>query len=280
MAERGFRLTAESEMKLQICDTGNEAALAAAAIVVEQLRNKPASVLGLPTGQTALAIYDALVGLHRARRVDFSQAHTVNLDEFVGLCPTDPRSFRGFMQEHLFRHVDIPADHVHFLAGDARDTERECARFERLIASLGGIDLVLLGVGRNGHIGFNEPARNLHLRTHRARLRLDTRRANAGPFGGRVSAVPREALSLGMASILQATSIVLVALGSSKAPAVTSAFSGRISTDKPVSFLQLHPSVTVIVDRAAAAGLPSSLTRAHAESNLRRRASGSSRRRR
>lgn len=248
-------------MKLRVCDTVNEAAMATAALVVEQLRKKPTSVLALPTGQTALPIYDALVGLHRAGRADFSQVQTVNLDEFVGLSSTDPGSFRGFMQQHLFRHINVPAEHVHFLAGDARDSDRECDRFERLIARLGGIDLQLLGVGRNGHIGFNEPARDLQLRTHRVRLRMDTRRANAGPFGGRVSEVPREALSLGMAAILQAASIVLVALGRSKAAAVAWAFSGRISTDKPVSFLQLHPSVTVIVDRAAASRLPGTLER-------------------
>ena len=265
-------------MKLRICDSVNEVAMATAALVVEQLHRKPASVLGLPTGQTALPIYDALVGLHRAGRADFSRVHTVNLDEFVGLSAMDPGSFGAFMQQHLFRHINVPADHVHFLAGDARDTEQECARFERVIAGLGGIDLQLLGVGRNGHIGFNEPARDLQLRTHRVRLRLDTRRANAGPFGGRVSDVPREALSLGMATILQAASIVLVALGGSKAPAVASAFSGQISTDRPVSFLQLHPHVTVIVDRAAAAKLSPATARAHAESNLLQHASGSSRR--
>jgi len=243
-------------MNLQICDSVDEVAAAAAGLIVKQLRRKPASVLGLPTGRTALPIYSALVRLHRSGCADFAQVHTVNLDEFVGLCPTDPRSFRGFMEQHLFRHVDVRADRVHFLAGDARDTARECARYERLIASLGGIDLQLLGVGRNGHIGFNEPARDLELRTHRVRLRMETRRANAGPFGGKVSEVPREALSMGMSTILQAASIVLVALGRSKAPAVASAFSGRISTSKPVSFLQLHPHVTAIVDRAAAAGLP------------------------
>ena len=118
-------------MKLQICDAVEEAAAVASRLIVEQLRRKPASVLGLPTGQTALPIYDAVVRLHRAGRVDFSQVHTVNLDEFVGLCPTDPRSFRGFMEEHLFRQVNVRADHVHFLAGDARDTGRECVRYER-----------------------------------------------------------------------------------------------------------------------------------------------------
>jgi glucosamine-6-phosphate deaminase len=263
-------------MQLRICDSVDEVAGATAALVAEQLRSKPTSVLGLPTGQTAVAIYEALVGLHRAGRTDFSRVHTVNLDEFVGLPSTDSRSFRGFMERHLFRHINVPTDHVHFLDGDARDTERECARFESVIASLGGIDLLLLGVGTNGHIGFNEPDRDLQLRTHRVRLRLETRRANAGSFGGRVSEVPREALSMGMATILQAASIVLVALGRSKASAVAAAFSGRISTDKPVSFLQLHPNVTAIVDRAAAANLP----RALAESNPRQHASGSSRRRR
>jgi glucosamine-6-phosphate deaminase len=243
-------------MNLRICKAVDEAAAATAELIVEQLRKKPTSVLGLPTGQTALPIYDALVRLHQAGRAEFSQVHTVNLDEFVGLSSTDPRSFRGFMQEHLFRHINVRADHVHFLAGDARDTERECVRYERLIAGLGGIDLQLLGVGRNGHIGFNEPSRDLQPLTHRVRLRLETRRANAGPFGGKVAAVPREALSIGMATILQAASIVLVALGRSKAPAVAAAFSGRISTSKPVSFLQLHPHVTAIVDRAAAATLP------------------------
>ena len=242
-------------MKLCICDTVDEAASATAALVVEQLRKKPESVLGLPTGQTAVPIYDALACLHRAGRADFSKVHTVNLDEFVGLCSTDPRSFRGFMQQHLFRHINVPADHVHFLDGDARDTEKECARFETLIGCLGGIDLQLLGVGRNGHIGFNEPADDLQLQTHRVRLRLDTRRDNASAFGGRGSAVPREALSMGMGTILQARSIVLVALGRSKASAVASAFSGRISTNKPVSFLQLHPNVTVLVDRAAGGSL-------------------------
>ena len=250
-------------MNLRICDAVSEAAAAAAGLIVKQLRRNPATVLGLPTGQTALPVYDALVRLHRAGRADFSRVHTVNLDEFIGIGPADPRSFRGFMEQHLFRHINIPAEHVHFLAGDARNTERECALYERLIAGLGGIDLQLLGVGRNGHIGFNEPSRDLQLRTHRVRLRMETRRANAGSFGGKAARVPREALSMGMATIFQARSIVLVALGRLKAPAVASAFSGTISTDKPVSFLQLHPCVTVIADRAAAANLPATLVESH-----------------
>jgi glucosamine-6-phosphate deaminase len=163
------------------------------------------------------------------------------------------------METYLFRRVNIPSSHVHFLNGQAEHFDEECLRYERLIDSFGGIDLQLLGVGANGHIGFNEPAHALRARTHRAELKRSTRRANAGLFGGRLRAVPRAALSMGMATILEASAIVLIAIGRTKATAVQSLFTGRISTASPVSFLQLHPEVHVIVDRAAAATLPRSL---------------------
>jgi glucosamine-6-phosphate deaminase len=163
------------------------------------------------------------------------------------------------MEKHLFQRVNIPANHVHFLDGRAEDLDEECVRYERLIDSLGGIDLQLLGVGANGHIGFNEPARALRARTHRAELTRGTRRANIGLFGGRLRDVPRDALSMGMTTILEATAIVLIAMGRTKAKAVESLFTGRISTASPVSFLQLHPEVHVIVDQAAAAKLPRAL---------------------
>jgi glucosamine-6-phosphate deaminase len=243
-------------MRLRVCPTAADAARAAASIVAEQLRQKPGCVLGLPTGRTSLGIYHELVRLHEAGAADFSRAHTLNLDEFTGLGSKDRRSFSAFMEKHLFRRVNIAHDHVHFLDGSARDLDAECQRYEQLIDSLGGIDLQLLGVGANGHIGFNEPSAGLHARTHRARLTLGTRRANASLFGGDVGAVPREALSVGMATILKAASIVLVAMGRSKARAVKLTFTGKISTATPVSFLQLHPEVEVIVDRGAAARLP------------------------
>jgi glucosamine-6-phosphate deaminase len=246
-------------MKLSIWPTAATAAEAAAVIVAEQLAAKPRSVLGLPTGRTSLGIYDEIVRLHAVGRADFSEAHTFNLDEFIGLTSNDRRSYCAFMETHLFRRVNIPSSHVHFLNGQADDVEEECARYERLIDALGGIDLQLLGVGANGHIGFNEPARALCARTHRAALKRGTRRANMGLFGGRLRAVPREALSMGMATILEASAIVLVAMGRVKAKAVQSLFTGRVSTASPVSFLQLHPEVHVIVDRAAAARLPRAL---------------------
>jgi len=245
-------------MKLHICGTATEAANAAGFLVAEQLGRKPDSVLGLATGRTSLGIYNELVRLHAEGRADFSRAHTLNLDEFIGLSSKDRRSFCAFMERHLFRRVNIPPDHVHFLNGNARDLDAECLRYEALIDSLGGIDLQLLGVGANGHVGFNEPAPALYARTHRARLTLETRRANA-PAGGRVRDVPRDALTIGMATILEASAIVLVAMGRSKARAVEAMFTRNITTAKPVSFLQLHPEVDVILDREAASRLPRSL---------------------
>jgi glucosamine-6-phosphate deaminase len=246
-------------MKLSVCATAADAAAAAASVVAAQLQAKPDAVLGLPTGRTSLGIYDELARLHSEGRASFSRAHTFNLDEFIGLGSMDRRSYCAFMEMHLFRRVDIAPEHVHFLNGEVTDVDAECVRYERLIDELGGIDLQLLGVGANGHIGFNEPGRSLRARTHRAELKRATRRANLALFGGRLRDVPHHALSMGMATILEATSIVLVATGKTKARAVQSLFTGRITTARPVSFLQLHPDVHVIVDRAAAASLPQSL---------------------
>ena len=240
-------------MTIQVLDTAADAARAVAAIVARRLTREPGLVLGLPTGRTSVGVYAELARLHAAGRADFARAHTVNLDEFLGLRPADPGSFRGFMQAHLFRHVNLPRTHAHFLNGRARDVVAECRRFERRIADLGGIDLQLLGLGANAHIGFNEPGGRLHARTHRARLTDGTRRANAAEFGGRAAAVPREALTMGMATILDARSIVLLATGRAKARAVASLVTGDITTRRPASFLQLHRDVHVIVDSAAAA---------------------------
>jgi glucosamine-6-phosphate deaminase len=188
-------------------------------------------------------------------RPDFSRACTFNLDEFVGLPAQHRRSFHAFMDRHLFCHVNIAPGHVNFLDGGADDLDAECARFERAILAAGGIDLLVLGIGANGHIGFNEPGAALFARTHRARLTAATRRANAGLFAGRTAMVPREALSMGMGTILAARAIVLVATGHSKARAITAMLCGRITPSLPASFLQLHHDVRLILDRAAASRL-------------------------
>jgi glucosamine-6-phosphate deaminase len=245
-------------MNIRVFRTAQDAAHAAAAAVAAQLTRQPASVLGLPTGRTSLEVYDELARLHESGNADFSQAHTFNLDEFVGLASSDTRSYCAFMQRHLFARINLPRGHVHFLNGGAREQNVECERFEREIAALGGIDLLLLGIGANAHIGFNEPARALHARSHKTRLTVGTRRANASLFGGRLDRVPREALTMGMGTLLDARAIVLIATGREKARAVGSMFEGRISTERPASVLQLHPNVEVILDLPAAEKLPKS----------------------
>jgi glucosamine-6-phosphate deaminase len=230
-----------------VFDSADETSRAVARVIARRLHRHPASVLGLPTGRTSVPVYAELVRL----RPRFARAHTFNLDEFVGLGPRDAGSYRAFMERHLFRHVDIPARHVHVLNGTAPDLDRECARFERAIAVLGGIDLVVLGIGANGHIGFNEPSAALQARTHRGRLQPGTRAANAALFGGDVTRVPEEALSMGMATILRSRAVVLMATGASKADAVEAMLRGPITTLLPASFLQLHAGVTVMVDRSA-----------------------------
>jgi glucosamine-6-phosphate deaminase len=245
-------------MNLRVFRTTDEAAHAAAAAVAAQLARKPASVLGLPTGRTSLVVYDELVRLHESGGAEFSNAHTFNIDEFFGLRSNDKRSYCAFMQKHLFTRINLAGSHIHFLNGAARNHEAECERFEREIAALGGMDLLLLGLGANAHIGFNEPGRRLHARTHRTQLAPATRRANASLFGGRLDRVPHEALTMGIGTMLDARAIVLIATGREKARAITSMFDGRISTERPASVLQLHPNVEVILDLSAAEHLPQS----------------------
>jgi glucosamine-6-phosphate deaminase len=219
--------------------------------IVDALAANPRLVLGLPTGKTPVGLYHELASIAAAGHADFSQARTFNLDEFLGVPPTHPGSYREYMEHHLFGRVNLRPENIHFLDGSARDPEAECARYEKAIEDAGGIDLQVLGIGTNGHIGFNEPAPELHARSHRVRLRPETRRSNAALFGGDPNAVPAEALSMGMASILQARSIVLLATGRSKAGCIERVVNGPITTALPASFLQLHREVDVMVDEAA-----------------------------
>ena len=232
----------------------NEQALAAALArrVADAIVRMPRIVLGLPTGRTPLAMYAELVRLTRAEQIDWSRVRTFNLDEFVGLGDSIPGSYRAFMQERLFAHVNILRENIGFLDGRARDLDAECVRYEAAIESAGGIDLVILGIGANGHIGFNEPAEILASRTHRVRLDQETRSGNALWFGGDISKVPHEALTMGMATILSAREVALMATGEPKAEAVCAMLEGGITTRLPASFLQLHPRVTVLLDEPAA----------------------------
>jgi len=211
----------------------------------------PRLVLGLPTGRSPLTLYRVLAERSSQARVNWSGVRTFNLDEFVGLGGADPGSYRAFMQSALFDHIGIDAGQIHLLDGRAPDLAAECARYERAIAAAGGIDIQVLGIGANGHVGFNEPADALRAHTHIATLTLGTRAANAQWFGNEPDRVPAHALSMGMATILAAREIVLIATGAEKAAAVSGMVSGLITPRLPASFLQLHTRVTVMVDNAA-----------------------------
>jgi glucosamine-6-phosphate deaminase len=241
-------------MRIRCFQNDRAAARAVAREIAAALRRKPSLVLGLPTGRTVVPIYDELVHLHQAGRADFRRARTFNLDEFAGLDRRHPSSFRTFMDRHLFSRINLPRRQALVLNGAARDWSAECLRFERAIHAAGGIDLLLLGLGLNGHIGYNEPASALQARTHRARIAAGTRRASAAQFG-RLSQVPREALTMGMGTILGARRIVLVATGARKARVVRDLVAGPVTPRLPASFLQLHSNVEIVLDRAAASGL-------------------------
>jgi glucosamine-6-phosphate deaminase len=199
-----------------------------------------------------VAAYAELRRLHAAGEADFAQATTFNLDEFAGIPPSHQGSFRLFMEHHLFEGINLRPARMQFLDGSAPDLDAECERYETAIQEAGGIDLLLAGLGANGHIGFNEPADALVARTHRVRLADSTRRDNAALFGGDPAQVPCEALSMGIGTILKAGAIVLVATGARKATCVERVVHGPVTTRLPASFLQLHRHVELYLDTAAA----------------------------
>lgn len=242
-------------MNIERFDHEDVLAATLATRLIEALSLKPRLVLGLPTGRTPVALYREIRSRSHRGHVDWSQARTFNLDEFVGLGSGDEGSYRSYMQAELFNHVRIETVNIGMLDGRAANLAAECAGYERAIDEAGGITIQILGIGANGHIGFNEPGDALEAETHVAELCDDTRRANAGLFGGELGRVPTHALSMGMATILHAREIVLMATGAEKATAVAGMIDGPITTRLPASFLQLHPRVTVMLDRAAASRL-------------------------
>ena len=237
-------------MKIERFDDESALSAALATRVLEGIIARPDLVLGLPTGRTPLGLYREL----RDRSGDWSRVRTFNLDEFAGLEPGDPNSYRAFMQSELFDHIAIDPANIGFLNGAAADLMAECRRYEEAIEAAGGIDLQILGIGANGHIGFNEPAEGLCAKTHIARLQQESREANAQRFGGDWRRVPERALSMGMSTILSAHEIVLIATGEEKRDAVTGLIEGLITTHLPASLLQVHPRVTLMLDREVWSG--------------------------
>lgn len=239
-------------MKITVLKDSDRVARALARRITDALREQPDLVLGLATGRTPVDAYAQLRRMHQEDDGDWSRASTFNLDEFAGIDASHPGSFRQFMQHHLFEGVNLDPSRIHFLNGAAADLDAECDRYEEAIHQAGGIDLQVLGIGSNGHIGFNEPGDELLARTHRVRLQPSTRRDNAPLFGDDPSHVPAEALSMGIGTILRARRIVLVATGAKKADCIARTVNGRIATRVPASVLQVHPDVEILLDRAAA----------------------------
>lgn len=242
-------------MKVHTYRSADELAEAVARDIAEAIADKPDLVLGLPAGRTPIRIYREIAALSRIRSLDWSRVRTFNLDEFVA--PPGPLShpFRQFMHEHLLSLVNLAPAHMDSPDGNVTDLDAECRRYDRSIEDTGGLDLLLLGIGANGHIGFNEPAPELVARTHVTALSDASRAANAWLFGDDLDRVPTRALTMGIATLLGARRVILVATGASKAAAVSAMVTGGVTAALPASLLQLHADVTVVLDEPAAAHL-------------------------
>ncbi|MDB6150466.1 MAG: nagB [Chthoniobacter sp.] len=226
----------------------------AAQLFEDQLEKKPTSVLGLATGSTPLGLYRELVIMTHAELLDFSRAITFNLDEYVGLSGEHPMSYGSFMREHLFAHINLPAENIHVPDGLAADIAQHCADYEEAIRRCGGIDLQLLGIGSDGHIGFNEPSSSLSSRTRLKTLTPRTIADNARFFGS-AAEVPRHVITMGVGTIMEARRVVVLATGASKASAVAAMVEGPIRASVPASILQMHQKCVLIIDEAAAGQL-------------------------
>lgn len=225
-----------------------------ARIIARELRANPHLVLGLATGKTMECVYRHLVRMHQIERLDFSLCRTFNLDEYVGLFPSDPNSYRHYMDQHLFHKVNVDPRNTHLPNGLAVDLDAECRHYEETIKRFGGIDLQLLGIGKAGHIGFNEPLSALRSRTRVKALTPTTIQQNSATFGGEEN-MPRRAITMGVGTIIEARRCVLLATGDSKASVVAQAVEGPITSMVTASTLQLHPRCTVVVDEEAGSKL-------------------------
>ena len=222
----------------------------AANVISAQIIMKPDCVLGLATGSTPIGLYKYLIEWYEKGDLDFSQVRTVNLDEYKGLSRENDQSYYYFMHQNLFDHVNIPSDNTHLPNGMEQDSEKECARYTQLIDSMGGVDLQLLGLGHNGHIGFNEPAEVFAKDVNCIDLTTSTIEANKRFFAS-ADDVPKQAYTMGIKTIMKAKKILIVASGEDKAQILRDAFLGPITPHVPASVLQLHNDVTIVADEAA-----------------------------
>lgn len=237
-------------MKLIKVNSYAEMSKLAADMIIEKVQSSSRFTLGLATGATPIGTYEKLIEAHKHSGVSYQHVQTFNLDEYVGLAGSHPESYHYFMEQHLFKHIDIPRQNIHLLDGMAPDLEAECAHYEQLIQEAGGIDLQLLGIGVNGHIGFNEPFTPFDSKTHVTQLTKETKEANARYFGS-PELVPSKAMTMGIGTIMQSKSIILLISGTNKAEILAKLLQSEVTEAIPASILKTHPQVTLIADKEA-----------------------------
>lgn len=239
-------------LKLIRTSSYEELSKQAADQIISKLKSDPKLNFGLATGSTPTGLYKNLIHDHKKNQTSYKQVNTFNLDEYIGISKKDPNSYHYFMCENLFNHIDIPLEQTHIPDGTANDLQEECRRYEQFIKEHGGIDLQILGIGQNGHIGFNEPGTSFDSRTHIIQLADSTRKANSRFFDS-LEDVPAQAITMGIASIMESKEIYLLVSGAGKAEALARLMNGEISEDFPASVLKKHPNVTIFADQEACA---------------------------
>ena len=237
-------------MKVIVLDNYAELSKEAARLVENKVQENRNAVLGLATGSTPLGLYKNLIDGYKTRGISYRNVKTLNLDEYLGLEQSHPESYHAFMVETLFKHIDIELDHTYIPNGVPDSTDAECSRYEEVIDAIGPVDLQILGIGTNGHIGFNEPGTDPHSLTHVVELNASTRESNAKFFNS-MDEVPTHAITMGITSILKSDEIILLASGKSKAQAVKTLLEKKVTPDFPASYLWKHDHVTLIVDKDA-----------------------------
>lgn len=242
-------------MEIIIQPDGDAAALMVARVIAREIRRKPDLVLGLATGRTMESVYGHLARMHQEKALSFASCRTFNLDEYIGIPADHAGSYRHYMNLHLFSKIDINLKNTYLPNGMAPDLAAECHYYEEAIKERGGIDLQLLGIGHDGHIGFNEPLSSLRSRTREKALTLSTLKANSAMFDNNIDKVPRRAITMGVGSILDSKRAIMLVTGASKASILAKATEGPITSMVTGSALQLHPRCTVITDEAAATKL-------------------------
>ncbi|MFW6269737.1 MAG: glucosamine-6-phosphate deaminase [Bacillota bacterium] len=238
-------------MRIIIEDNYNDMSKQAALLVASQVRLLPDTVLGLATGSTPLGMYKSLVDMYQADEIDFSQVKTFNLDEYFPISPENPQSYHYYMKTNFFNQINIKEKNYHLLDGTAERVKDECQRYDNMINKAGGIDLQVLGIGANGHIGFNEPDDRLNVTTHLVKLKEETIERNSRFFENKEQ-VPQKALTVGISTILKAKKIILLASGKEKAKAIKNTVNNYVTTRVPSSLLQTHPDITLVIDQQAA----------------------------